>query len=84
MSRSTRPVTIHIAATADDGWMKITVDDDGEDSPTLEHGNGIGLANVRDRLEARYGDAAKLTTGRKAGGGFHASITMPITPRDSE
>ncbi len=84
VSRSTRPVTIHIAATADDGWMKITVDDDGEDSPTLEHGNGIGLANVRDRLEARYGDAAKLTTGRKAGGGFHASITMPITPRDSE
>lgn len=48
------------------------------------HGNGIGLANVRDRLEARYGDAARLTNGRKPEGGFRASITVPITPKDAE
>lgn len=83
VSRSTRPVTITISASASDGWMTITVDDDGEDSPKTEHGNGIGLANVRDRLEARHGDAASLTSGRKAQGGFSASIRLPIAPRDA-
>lgn len=84
VSRSTRPVTIDISATASDGWMTISVEDDGEDSPTTEHGNGIGLANVRDRLEARYGDEARLTNGRKPDGGFRAAITIPITPKDPE
>jgi len=84
VSRTTRPVTITISAKADDGWMTISVDDDGEDSPTTEHGNGIGLANVRDRLEARYGDQAKLVSGKKREGGFKAAITVPITPKDPE
>ena len=82
VSRSTRPVTVSISAEASDGWMTITVDDDGEDSPAKDHGNGIGLANVRDRLEARYGDSAKLTNGRRPDGGFRASITIPISPED--
>jgi signal transduction histidine kinase len=84
VSRTTRPVTITISVKADDGWMTISVDDDGEDSPTTEHGNGIGLANVRDRLEARYGDQAKLVSGKKREGGFKAAITVPITPKDPE
>jgi signal transduction histidine kinase len=82
VSRSTRPVTVSISAEASDGWMTIAVDDDGEDSPAKDHGNGIGLANVRDRLEARYGDSAKLTNGRRPDGGFRASITIPISPED--
>lgn len=82
VSRSTRPVTIAISATASDGWITIAVDDDGKDSPATEHGNGIGLANVRDRLEARYGDAASLTSGRRPEGGFRASIRLPLAPRD--
>jgi signal transduction histidine kinase len=84
VSRTTRPVTIAIKASANDGWMTISVEDDGEDSPTTEHGNGIGLANVRDRLEARYGDQASLANGRKPEGGFRAAITIPITPKDPE
>ena len=82
VSRSTRPVTVSISAEASDGWMAIRVDDDGEDSPAKDHGNGIGLANVRDRLEARYGDSARLTSGRKPEGGFRAAITIPISPED--
>ncbi|MEQ1551972.1 MAG: sensor histidine kinase, partial [Sphingorhabdus sp.] len=73
---------VSISATASDGWMTIIVDDDGEDSPTQEHGNGIGLANVRDRLEARYGDRASLAKGRKPDGGYRATIVIPISPKD--
>lgn len=82
VSRSTRPVTITIMAAASEGRITISVDDDGADTPATEHGNGIGLANVRDRLEARYGDAARLTCGRKPEGGFRASIQLPFAPLD--
>jgi two-component system, LytTR family, sensor kinase len=83
VSRTTRPVTLRIAASQRDGWLDLVVEDDGELSPKPDqHGSGIGLANVRDRLEARYGAAAKLTTEQKQGGGFVASISIPITPGD--
>jgi two-component system, LytTR family, sensor kinase len=83
VSRTTRPVTLRIAASQRDGWLDLMVEDDGELSPaTNDHGSGIGLANVRDRLEARYGATAKLTTEQKQGGGFRASIAIPIVPED--
>ena len=41
-------------------------------------GSGIGLANVRDRLETRYGDAASLHTEVHAAGGFTATLTLPL------
>lgn len=39
---------------------------------------GIGLANVRDRLETRFGHEARLTTHRPESGGFVAELTMPL------
>jgi two-component system, LytTR family, sensor kinase len=80
VSRSSRPVTICITAKPIDGSVTITVEDDGEIIPTdLTYSNGIGLANVRDRLAARFGDRAGLTTAAGANGGYCASITIPAT-----
>ncbi len=78
VSRSTRPVTITISGARKDDKLVLTVKDDGEPMTPANSGSGIGLANVRDRLEARYGEAASLTTVPKAGGGFTATITMPL------
>jgi glyoxylase-like metal-dependent hydrolase (beta-lactamase superfamily II) len=44
-------------------------------------GSGIGLANVRDRLEARYRSAARLDTKLADGGGFVAMLTLPLSHR---
>ena len=39
--------------------------------------SGIGLANVRARLAARFGSAATLSTGPAADGGWTSKLTVP-------
>jgi hypothetical protein len=41
-------------------------------------GTGVGLANVSQRLEARFGSHASCRYGSMAGGGFKVAITMPV------
>lgn len=56
VSPVSRPVTITLAAREEFDRLVITVSDDGPGVPQgTTHGFGIGLANVRDRLEARFG-----------------------------
>jgi two-component system, LytTR family, sensor kinase len=82
VSRTTRPVTISITARSDGDNMVLSVQDDG-DPMDADHvgGNGIGLANVRDRLEARYKSAAHLDAERLPSGGFKAKLTLPLSHR---
>lgn len=79
VSNSTRPVTVRIKAHYHENYVVIIVEDDGEPLTGSErlYGGGIGLPNVRDRLEARYGNTARLETMTKAAGGFIAVITLP-------
>jgi two-component system, LytTR family, sensor kinase len=83
VSRSGRPVTITIRARHDNSMMVISVTDDGE--PIIngdEKGSGIGLANVRDRLEARYRSAASLVSGPVSSkGGYEAVLSLPLSHR---
>ncbi|MGL5838824.1 MAG: sensor histidine kinase [Sphingorhabdus sp.] len=87
VSRTVRPVTVRISAEREEGWMILRVHDDAEATPKIDGGiinssSGIGLANVRDRLEARYGSAAKLIAGQHPKGGFEARIEIPIEAVD--
>ncbi|MDE8651751.1 sensor histidine kinase [Novosphingobium album (ex Liu et al. 2023)] len=77
---STRePVTITIAARREDGFLCLSVSDNGPGARQGEtHGCGIGLGNVRDRLRARFGDAASLAFGKRADGGFSTVIRIPL------
>ena len=80
VARSRRPVTIRLSAREDSGGLVLTVENDGEpgDVRTEEQGTGVGLANVRDRLAARFGDRASCRWGPLPGGGFRVTLTMPI------
>jgi signal transduction histidine kinase len=40
--------------------------------------SGFGLAQIRERLQARYGDAARFTIAARPGGGTLAEIRLPI------
>lgn len=83
VSRATRPVTITISAREKGGNLVITVKDDGDALPGDEHkGNGIGLANVRDRLAARFGEGASIQWYRPEGNGFTVELGMPIITND--
>jgi hypothetical protein len=78
-----RPVAVTIAAREDAGQLVLEVCDDGPTSPEDgEHGFGIGLANVRDRLAARYGDAASLASGPGEHGGWRSIIRLPLETDD--
>ncbi len=85
VSRVGRPVTIGIKATHSDAMMVISVTDDGDPvNGSKDGGSGIGLANVRDRLEARYRSAASLRTSALSEGGFVATLTLPLSHRTNE
>ena len=50
-----------------------------EDLPAATHeGTGLGLANVCQRLEARWSNRASCRYGPMNGGGFKVSLTMPV------
>lgn len=78
----TRSVTISILARTDSGQLVIEVGDNGPGAGASRQavgGFGIGLANVRDRLAARYGDAAQLSSGPAAdGAGWCTVIRLPL------
>lgn len=79
VSRSNRPVTVRIAAERVGNAIQISVTDDGDPIASKgrsDDGIGIGLANVRDRLEARYGQRGHLLAGAQGKGGFAATITI--------
>lgn len=71
------PITIRIAAREDYGRLAITVEDDGPGT-SGGGGFGIGLANVRDRLHARFGNDAVITSGPVEGGGYLTEIRIPL------
>jgi two-component sensor histidine kinase/uncharacterized membrane protein (DUF485 family) len=83
VSQTTKPVTIHISARREDGNLILTVRDNGcakTKSPS-ENGHGIGLANVSDRLAARFGDKARLETHSESEG-FTVKLTVPLNDTD--
>lgn len=82
VAASTRTVTISITAHAQGDWLVLTVADDGLGN-AAGPGTGIGLANVRSRLAARFGKAANVTSGPAPGGGYATTLTMPILTEGS-
>ncbi|MBS7669790.1 histidine kinase [Croceicoccus sp. 1NDH52] len=73
-----RPVTIRLAASEEYERLVVTVTDDGPGASSDEHGGfGIGLANVRDRLKARFGKEASVASG-PGEEGWRTVIRMPL------
>lgn len=81
VSVSAAPVTVSLTAREEYGRLVVTVTDDApKPARTKAHngGFGIGLANVRDRLAARFGDAASVSAGPREGGGFETQLRIPL------
>jgi hypothetical protein len=82
VSQTIRPVTIDISASLIGERLLLSVEDDGDgdgdDAPRPDVARArVGLRNVRDRLEARFGAAAECAWGPRPGGGFAVSLAMP-------
>ncbi len=81
VSTVTRPVTITLCAREEFDRLVVTVSDDGPGIPKgTAHGFGIGLANVRDRLEARFGSDVVLTSAPTSNG-YVTEMRIPLSRR---
>ena len=92
VSPTSEVVTLTIAAKAlDNDRLQLSVTNSGttgqptrrgrRDSDRIE-GTGVGLANVCQRLEARFGSRATCEYGPLDTGGFEVRLTMPREPID--
>ncbi|OJW70809.1 MAG: sensor histidine kinase [Sphingomonadales bacterium 63-6] len=75
-------VTITISAREEYGRLVIAVSDDGKGKRAAgprqaSDGYGIGLQNVRERLEARFGEHASIVSGT-TGSGYATHIRIPL------
>ena len=79
---SNSPVTIRVVAREEYQRLVITVSDNGPGSKDIaESGFGIGLANVRDRLKARFGKDAAIVAGPTEAG-YSTEIRVPLRRHD--
>jgi hypothetical protein len=85
VSKSRKAVLIRIEARhLDDHRMVVEVSNrlkngGKEEHPAATHeGTGLGLANVCQRLDARFGSRASCRFGPMSGGGYKVSLPMPV------
>lgn len=78
VDRSEGTTTIRIAAARQGARLRIVVEDDGAGEGPERRGGGLGLVNVRERLEAHFGPDGRLTAGPRPPGGFRAEIELPL------
>lgn len=74
-------VTVTVQAQRAEGGVLVAVRDNGAGvgSGQAVLGSGVGLRNVRQRLEALYGPAASLRLSVGADGWTAAELTLPVT-----
>jgi signal transduction histidine kinase len=79
LARSRGEVRIAVEGRADHGALRLSVVNRGgaSASATSAPGGGLGLTNVRQRLESVYGQAAQFTT-RSEEGAYTAEIALPL------
>jgi hypothetical protein len=72
---------LRVAAEIVHGKLQMSVADTGLGfGKAATAGTGVGLANIRERLQLLYGSRASLTVAENPGGGTVVTITVPYKP----
>jgi signal transduction histidine kinase len=78
VAQTSRPVTIRLEASRDGDDLVVIVEDDGEATSQQAAGMGVGLTNVRQRLEVLYGVRGVLQAAPRERG-FLVLVRLPLT-----
>jgi len=82
---------IYLRSRVSDGMLVVEVEDNGVGIPeegavpsgkSSTSGIGIGMANIRERLQVLYGDAARMETESESGRGTLVRVVLPIPHAD--
>ena len=77
--------TLSVSAEIVHGRLAVTVADTGLGfGKAATAGTGIGLSNIRERLQLLYGNRATLTVAENPGGGTAVIITVPYKSTSAE
>ncbi len=78
LAPSATPVTIRVEASADGDMLVVSVEDDGTgNEKDVRPGTGVGITNIRQRLQTLYGAAGTLETTKRERG-FVATARLPL------
>jgi len=80
LDRSDVPMTLTIEAELEGERLRLSVRDDAPAAATEIPGEGIGLANTRQRLSTLYGDDFRFSAGVRPEGGFSVDFVLPSRP----
>jgi signal transduction histidine kinase len=69
--------TIHVGVSVEGDMLQLQVADTGGGFSTAASGTGIGLANIRERLDTLYGSRANLALEANQPSGVKAILTIP-------
>ncbi|HEY3855456.1 MAG TPA: sensor histidine kinase [Verrucomicrobiae bacterium] len=76
------PGMVRVAVHKEDGKLLVRVEDNGaglsSKEPENSNGTGIGLLNLRSRLETLYGHRQRVEVGIRDGGGVSVRIEIPL------
>src|ERR1700684_1115035 len=72
---------VHLAAECENGRLSIEVKNTFDPEATPSHRNGMGLANVRQRLDARYPKLASMRVNTTADQ-FQVNLSLPAEPQE--
>jgi two-component sensor histidine kinase len=83
VSGTAHTVTITVRARVEDGMLLLAVRDDGWGSLAggAKGGLGVGLENVRQRLQALYGARGRVAWRAEAPRGFVVDLALPFSRR---
>ena len=70
---------IEVRARRNDAQLEVSVSDDGVGFGEAATGDGIGLANIQERLRSYYGQCASLTLKALPEGGVAAILRLPLS-----
>lgn len=78
LAPSPTPVTIRVEAARESDMLVVSVEDDGTGlEKDMRPGTGLGIANVRQRLQTLYGSLGSLETAKHERG-FTAVARFPL------
>ncbi len=78
VARSEGRTCIQIRAHVNGSMLEIVVENDADSDGPVAGGEKVGLGNVSERLNSRFGDEASLTCGQIPEGGFRNTLRMPL------
>jgi hypothetical protein len=82
VAKQMHPTTLHLQVSCKGETLQVLVADDGPGFRTANPSPGIGLTNLRTRLEHIYGAKAQLSITQGERRGVQVLVTLPLFPPD--